>query len=1136
MRTATDPNGQTTTAHYYPNSLRHFRTERPDGSYTESSYNDGLVSDPDPSRMHSYVFTKSLFDTGREVLACVFLDGRGAPARTFYGVSNNYITADTEYDVMGRAYRWSNPYYTIGSVGAVNPSGEWTTSRYDALGRADQVTLADGAMTQTTYAGSVTTGTDPAGKARRQVTDALGRLVRLNEPNDAGDLGTVSAPTRPTSYQYNALNNLVRITQEGQSRFFKYDSLGRLTHDRQVEQSAPHYAPDPLTGNNEWSSRVVYNDYGVVEESFDARGVRTGFIYDTLNRVKEITYSDGTPTVTYTYDTATPGYYNRGHLQRVVTAATGSVPETSQTYNYDRMGRVANHQQSIGTNVYTLAYAYNFAGSLKSLTYPSGRTVTYSFDQLNRLSAAADVSRTYASNIAYSPYGGLSSETFGNGASHTIGYNSRTQTSWIDLTKSGATLQRYDYKYGVVDQSTGVVDETKNNGQIARLEGSIGAALQPPARQWQQRASYDSLGRLSVFGEYRGDSLALTLKAHYTHDRYGNRFQTGAQNIGIDYLALSSADVNAANNRILSNGGYTMEYDGAGNLTRDGRFRSMQYSYDANARQKYASRLDGTHGVTSTYDALGQRVSERVVGTTRHLIYDAFGKLLSEYATVRTGQQRWERDHIYRNDQAVAVEEAAPTCYKSLDQFIRDFYQGALARQPNSTELSIWIDHLTKAQARGGGYLLAETQALGDTLFNSADYALRARTDRDFVYDIYKAYLQREPDQGGWDAWTNAIPANGRPAVRQGFAASTEFGDNVGLLCATSGPGGVRYLLMDHQGSTRVVMNEAGAVVARHDMMPYGEEIWAGAGLRTAAQGYAQTDEVRQRYGMTERDEATGLEHTLWRKYDSWQGRWTSPDPYRGSMSAGNPQSFNRYVYVNNDPLNLVDPLGLCTFNINLKDTSGLTPTQIEGVKKEIKEIFEAAGQQVVFGNPGGASGPRLTYNLTVVSSFPKSVIRLAGKNRRKLNDFLGITIPDRYNRPSNTGYVFEHQLSLHSENGYSYPFSIGRVGAHEAGHFFLDIKHGEGLEGGVMADVMNPEALADENADDKFRFTPEQAEKLSNLCPPDKPNVGPGGGGRGGGGGGGGGGGSVGGPSGFDWLYWWWDRNRQAETERQRR
>ena len=37
----------------------------------------------------------------------------------------------------------------------------------------------------------------------------------------------------------------------------------------------------------------------------------------------------------------------------------------------------------------------------------------------------------------------------------------------------------------------------------------------------------------------------------------------------------------------------------------------------------------------------------------------------------------------------------------------------------------------------------------------------------------------------------------------------------------------------------------------------------------------------------------------------------TTPDPYGGSASVANPQSFNRYSYVLNDPVNLLDPTGL---------------------------------------------------------------------------------------------------------------------------------------------------------------------------------------------------------------------------------
>src|SRR5690606_8405164 len=61
----------------------------------------------------------------------------------------------------------------------------------------------------------------------------------------------------------------------------------------------------------------------------------------------------------------------------------------------------------------------------------------------------------------------------------------------------------------------------------------------------------------------------------------------------------------------------------------------------------------------------------------------------------------------------------------------------------------------------------------------------------------------------------------------------------------------------------------------------------------------------------TEKDSATGLDHTWFRKNENQAGRWTGPDPYLGSMKIGNPQSFNRYSYVQNQPTDFVDPTGL---------------------------------------------------------------------------------------------------------------------------------------------------------------------------------------------------------------------------------
>lgn len=62
------------------------------------------------------------------------------------------------------------------------------------------------------------------------------------------------------------------------------------------------------------------------------------------------------------------------------------------------------------------------------------------------------------------------------------------------------------------------------------------------------------------------------------------------------------------------------------------------------------------------------------------------------------------------------------------------------------------------------------------------------------------------------------------------------------------------------------------------------------------------------KYTGHERDTESSLDHTLHRQYAPNLARWMTPDPVHGSPD--NPQSWNRYPYVLNDPLALIDPLG----------------------------------------------------------------------------------------------------------------------------------------------------------------------------------------------------------------------------------
>lgn len=781
LRTTNDENQQETTYQYYADSLRLSEIYRPDGGATFFNYSDTFFPNPDSAHGHSFINKRIQpnANSPETIDHYQFMDGRGAVVRTYskWTASNGWETTDIEYDLMGRATRMSNPYYS-GGAGDYASGSVWTTTLFDGLGRMKSLTMPSGdagsgltSETHADYAGTVVTLTDAAGRQRRQIADALGRIVKVDEPDASGNLGSVNSPSQRTTYDYDELDNLKTITQDvpgvaTQVRSFRHDALGHLTHQKQVEAAAKLDNNGTVTQTGIWSNVLQYDDHGLLTDAFDSRGAHTQLAYDELNRLKTVSYSDGTPSVTYTYDQPGSGqtFYNNGRLTEVKTAAATvngiAVPETRQHYDYDRVGQVVSQKQTVGTATYTLEYGYNVAGELTSEKYPSGRVVSYGLDEAGRMLSVADATRTYASAMTYGPHGGMLSETLGNGAAESVVYNNRLQVSSLSLTKQNALLQRYEYKYGVVNQSTGAVDETKNAGQIARIESWIDGA-DAAHKQWQQRFTYDPLGRLTQSSEYRADTGALSYKALYDFDRFGNRYQKAAsQDHPLPYAPVEDADISKQTNRFTAG----VTYDDAGNVTLDQKFRGMQYRFDASGRQIWSANADNTAPFAAVYDGAGQRVQTTNLTTnaSRISVYDIFGRVVAEY---------------------------------------------------------------------------------GD---------------------------------------------------------------------AEGGEGGLHYLMTDVQGSTRVAMNSVGSVISRHDYEAFGKEIGAGTGQRTTTQKYNSTLETtKQLYAGMEKDAATGLDHALWRKYEEGAGRWTTPDPYLGNISISNPQSFNRYAYVQNDPVNFVDPTGL---------------------------------------------------------------------------------------------------------------------------------------------------------------------------------------------------------------------------------
>jgi RHS repeat-associated protein len=180
----------------------------------------------------------------------------------------------------------------------------------------------------------------------------------------------------------------------------------------------------------------------------------------------------------------------------------------------------------------------------------------------------------------------------------------------------------------------------------------------------------------------------------------------------------------------------------------------------------------------------------------------------------------------------------------------------------------------------------------------------------------------------------------------------------VEVMAGTVSGEGVKWLVQDHLGSTRMVVDRSGSLggVRRHDFAPFGEELSAGVGIRSASLGYGG-DLVRQKFGSKERDNETGLDFFESRYFSSVQGRFVSPDDFTGGptelfaeVAAHNPtfyadildpQSLNKYAYCLNNPLKFVDPDGHQSVISDALALQTIQSSQIAvGIGKTIANIY----------------------------------------------------------------------------------------------------------------------------------------------------------------------------------------------------
>lgn len=608
----TDPNNQTTN-YAYDFMSRPTQVTYPDGGQTTKCYTDtgGPTCTAGPAPFEAVTTQK--INSSQNITTTAVLDGLGRDIED----QLNSDPAGTDYadhlpeGGFSQHASW-NPYRT-GS----DPTYGVTTSTVDILGRTVQVLRPDYSSVNISYSGPCATVADEAGKKRQSCDDALGRLMSVTE--DPSGLGYV------TNYTYDALDNLLSVTQNGsRQRTFTYDALSRLLTATNPESGTVCYGT--LSGSS--CQNNGYDADGNLLYKTDARGVTITYSYDALNRLTQKSYSNGQPTVQYSYDAATGHGFAVGRLTHATNGANAAFDPV-----YDKMGRITGTSYCIPSDcsyAKTTSAVYDLAGDVTSYTNAAGVTISRTYNTAGQVtqvtSSLADAQHPATlATYTYGPTGAVTSLAYGNGLTSTSVFNNRLQLCRQDVNSSGTALNTctdstpggslLDYTYTWPTSTTG------NNGTLSGWSAT-------GQQSFNRAFGYDSLNRL--VGMTDSGTSASCRGLTWTYDAWGNRL-TQTPTAG----TCGSWNVTYNANNQMS----TYVYDPAGNLTNDG---AHAYTYDA---ENNIIAVDGGATASYAYDAFGGRVSKTVSGVETDYLVDPAGNSYSLYGA-GCGASCWAREYV----------------------------------------------------------------------------------------------------------------------------------------------------------------------------------------------------------------------------------------------------------------------------------------------------------------------------------------------------------------------------------------------------------------------------------------------------------------------------------------------------------